>query len=141
MSLKIDYATQNDVNWIHKNERLDKQDVIRKVERKEYIIAKIDDEFVGYLRFTLFWSQIPYIDMIIVEKEHQRKGIGKAMLQFLEDYAIKNGQKIIMSSSQQDEPEPQAWHRRMGFKEAGIIEHLMPIQDVPEIIFIKDLTR
>lgn len=135
----INFATQKDIDWVHQKHDLDKQTVIQKIDRQEYIIAKIDNKSVGFLRFTLLWAQIPFIGMIRVESEYQRKGIGKGMLAFLEDYAVKNGYKVIMSSSQQDEPEPQEWHRKMGFKDAGIIEHFEPIQDVPEIIFIKNL--
>jgi hypothetical protein len=33
--------------------------------------------------------------------------------------------------------EPQAWHRAVGFEDAGAIVDLAPLQNVPEIVFIK----
>ena len=139
MKLAIDFATQGDLNWIKQNDHLKSENVVQKIDKKEYIVAKINNKPIGYLRFSLFWSEIPYIDIITVEDEHKRQGVGKAMLDFLERYAIKNNIKVVMSSSQQDEAQPQEWHRKMGFKDAGAIEHFQPIQDVPEIIFLKKL--
>jgi len=44
----------------------------------------------------------------------------------------------VMTSSQQDEQEPQTWHRRNGYKEAGIL-NLPKIQDAAEVFFTKAL--
>ena len=101
------------------------------------IVARINGEIVGYIRFSTFWSFIPLIDIIAVEEPVRRKGIGRALLSFLENHARSEGRKIILSSSQADEPEPQAWHRAVGFKDAGAIVDLAPLQNVPEIVFIK----
>jgi len=35
--------------------------------------------------------------------------------------------------------EEPAWHRHVGFKDAGAIVNLGPVQHVPEIVFIKQL--
>ncbi len=137
----IGFATSGDIDYLSNNDHLSKGKVEEKIKRQEYIVAKQGDTHLGFLRFTLFWSEIPCIDMVLVEQEHRRQGIGKSIVKFLEDYAFENGQSVIMSSSQQDEPEPQTWHRQIGFEHAGIINDFAPIQDVPEIIFIKRLQR
>ena len=77
------------------------------------------------------------IDIIAVDESLRRKGIGRALLGFLEEYVRNTGLKIILSSSQADEAEPQAWHRAVGFKDAGVIVDLGPLQDVAEILFVK----
>lgn len=141
MNPNIYFATSKDIDYLASNDHLSKDRVEEKIKRKEYIVAKQGNTYLGFLRFSLFWSEIPYIDVIGVEDEHQRKGIGKSMVKLLEAYALQNGQKVIMSSSQQDEPEPQKWHKKIGFEEAGIVNDFFPIQDVPEIIFIKRLKR
>lgn len=141
MNPNIYFATLEDIDYLASNDHLSKDKVEKKIKNGEYIIAKEGNTYLGFLRFSLFWSEIPYIDVIGVEDGHQRKGIGKSMVKLLEDYALENGQKAIMSSSQQDEPEPQKWHKKIGFDQAGIINNFSPIQDVPEIIFIKKLKR
>ena len=90
-------------------------------------------------RFTPFWSQIPYIDLIWVDEPYRQQGAGKAMLSLLEEAAREQGIRLIMSSSQSDEPQPQAWHRHMGFRDAGALTDLRPLQTVTEIIFVKNL--
>ncbi len=46
--------------------------------------------------------------------------------------------EFLYSSSQADEPLPQAWHRRMGFAECGLIAGINP-GGVGEIFFRKPL--
>ena len=43
------------------------------------------------------------------------------MLSFIEDYLRERGHNNLYSSSQVDEPQPQAWHRHVGFEECGFI--------------------
>lgn len=59
--------------------------------------------------------------MIHVLPAYRRQGVGKALLQFLESYLRDGGHAALYSSSQADAPDPQAWHRHMGFVECGSI--------------------
>jgi len=93
----------------------------RKIEEKAVILAELDGKPVGYLRIEYWWLKIPYISLIIVDEEHRRKGVGTFMIKFLEEYLIRNGHKVLYSSSQVNEPGPQMWHRRAGFEECGCI--------------------
>ena len=95
---------------------------------------------MGICEFSYFWSFIPYIDVICVKDEYRRQGIGRGMLSFLEDLAREKGQSLIMSSSQSDEAPPQAWHRHMGFRDAGVLVDLRPLQDVTEVVFVKTIS-
>lgn len=141
MTPTISFATSDDLGYLTSREDIAEDVIVKKIKNEEYIVAKNNDVPVGYLRFSFFWSKIPYIDIIKVEENYRKQGIGSRLLEFLEKYAVEKGQTIIMSSSQKDETEPQEWHRRMGFREAGIIKNFSPIQDVPEIIFIKEVKR
>jgi hypothetical protein len=44
-----------------------------------------------------------------------------------------------MSSSQADEPEAQAFHRKIGFRDAGALVDLRPLQEVTEVFFVKNV--
>lgn len=104
----------------------------------EYIIAEQEDEPVGFLRFSWFWGTIPFMDLIFVLPECQRSGIGTALFRYWEAAMREMGATLVMTSSQSDEAEPQAWHRRNGFFDAGSVSfgHLQPI---PEVFLVKDL--
>jgi len=49
------------------------------------------------------------------------------------------GFDVLYSSSQVDEPKPQAWHRHMGFEECGVINGINQ-GDIGEIFFRKRLS-
>jgi len=93
----------------------------RKIAQREIIVAEKSGRLVGYLRFEYLWSVVPYIAFIWVVEDQRRQGIGKAMLRYLEDVLRQQGHAALYSSSQANEPEAQAWHRRVGFEECGFI--------------------
>ena len=88
---------------------------------EDVVIAEWNGKQVGYVRLEYLWSIVPYIALIRVLPEFQRQGVGKALLRFIETFLRDAGHDILYSSSQADEPEPQAWHRHMGFEECGFI--------------------
>jgi len=85
------------------------------------VVAEWDGRAAGYARLEFLWSHIPYLGLVRVLPEYQRRGVGQAMLRYLEAHLCAQGHTALYCSSQADEPEPQAWHRRMGFAECGII--------------------
>ena len=75
--------------------------------------------------------------LIQVLPEYRRQGVGKALLRFIEAFLRDAGHEALYSSSQADEPEPQAWHRYMGFEECGFIAGIN--DGVGEVFFRKSL--
>ena len=112
----------------------------RKIEQGEIIVAKRTGQLVGYLRLEYLWLMVPYIALIWVVEDQRRQGIGKAMLHYLEDVLRKQGHTALYSSSQANEPEPQAWHRHVGFEECGFIAGINE-GGIGEIFFRKSLRR
>ena len=116
------------------------EQVIRhKIVNDEILIAELDGQPIGYLRLEYLWSNIPYIGAIWVIEAYRKEGIGQKILAYLEDYLRSRGHDTLFSSSQADEPEPQAWHRSVGFVESGIINGINE-GDIGEIFFRKSLT-
>ena len=70
------------------------------------------------------WSTIPYIGLIFVIDEYRKEGVGRKMHDFLENHLRAHGHEFLLSSSTANEPEPQAWHRALGFEECGMISGL-----------------
>ncbi len=104
------------------------------------LVAELDGVQVGYLRLEYLWSKVPYIGLIRIQDGYRRQGIGKSMFNFLEDHLSGRGHDRVFSSSQADEPEPQAWHRHMGFEECGIISGINE-GGIGEVFFCKRLTK
>lgn len=140
--IKVSFANKDHEAWLVENDSntyIPPQRVTDKIDRQEYIVASLSIGPVGYLRLSYFWSFIPFIDIIAVKEPYRYKGVGRALLTFLENHARKQDQKFILSSSQADEAEPQAWHRHVGFIDAGALLNLEPLQKVTEVLFVKRL--
>ena len=104
---------------------------------EDVVIAEWNGKRVGYVRLEYLWSIVPYISLIRVLPEYRRQGIGKALLQFIETFLRDAGHETLYSSSQTDEPEPQAWHRHVGFEECGFIAGIN--DGIGEVFFRKSL--
>lgn len=117
-------ATGSDLDFVSQDAYLPDLVVRRKVSDGDVFVARRDGEPVGYLRLERLWSKLPYIELVRVLEPHRRSGVGRALLAYAEAEASAQGHAALYSSSQADEPEPQAWHRRMGFEECGMLAGL-----------------
>ena len=117
----VRFATLADLDFVAQDHYIPTEVVRHKIEHKEVVVAERRGSPVGYARLEYLWSTVPYIALIWVLPEHRRQSAGKAMLRFMEDYLRENGHEQLLSSSQVDEAEPQAWHRHVGFEECGLI--------------------
>ena len=104
---------------------------------EDVVIAEWNGKRVGYVRLEYLWSIVPYIALIQVLPEYRRQGVGKALLRFIETFLREARHEALYSSSQADEPEPQAWHRHVGFVECGFIAGIN--HGVGEVFFRKSL--
>ena len=137
-AITVRLATLADLEFVQQDHFLQADVVKRKIEWQEVFIAEWHSTPVGYLRIEYLWSLVPYIALIHVLPMHRRKGIGKALLHYLEEFLKAKEHSTLYSSSQVDEVEPQEWHRHVGFKECGIITGINP-HGVGEVFFRKGL--
>jgi GNAT superfamily N-acetyltransferase len=137
--IQVRFATETDKEWCQGIDSHLTDDVFWfKVQNDEIVIGELDGERVGYLRLEYWYLALPFVGLIIVEEKHRNKGVGRAMLTFLEGHLVKTGYDVLYSSSEAGEPEPQAWHRHMGFKDCGVITE-MNDEGASEILFRKYL--
>lgn len=120
-TLLVRHADEGDVAFLCQDGYLPESAIRRKVAEGDAFVAARDGIPVGYLRLERLWSKLPYIELVRVMEPHRRSGVGRALLAFVEAEAAARGCAALYSSSQANEPEPQAWHRRMGFVECGIL--------------------
>ncbi len=135
----VRFAGPEDLEWcVVEDSHVTEQVIRNKIVNDEIVIAELDGQPIGYLRLEYLWSNVPYIGVIFVIKLYQNEGIGRKILSFLEDYLRSRGHNQLFSSSQANEPEPQAWHRSIGFVESGIISGINE-GEIGEIFFRKPL--
>lgn len=135
----VRFAVPEDLAWCTTRDYgIPPEIIARKIGLNEILVAEVAGERAGYLRLEYLWSLVPYIALIGVVEQHRRQGVGRAMLAFLEAHLRGTGCTILLSSSQVNEAEPQAWHRYMGFEECGLLTRINP-GGVGEVFFRKAL--
>lgn len=135
--IKIRFAKKSDLEFLNSNVYISGEILLRKIELQEIIITEKNGVQAGFLQLEYLWSLVPYIALIKVLPEYQRQGIGKKMLEFTESFLREKKYKKLYSSSQANEPNPQEWHRHVGFEECGIITGIN--EEIGEIFFCKNL--
>jgi len=138
MGVVVRSAATSDLAFVSQDGYVDGAVVRRKIGQGEVLVAEIDGRPVGYVRIEYLWSMRPYIALIRVLEPYRGKGVGRALLSHLEGVLRDAGQSFLFSSSQVDEPQPQAWHRHMGFTECGVINGVND-GGVGEVFFKKPL--
>ncbi len=142
----IRFARLDDLDFAYQDGYIPGEVLKRKIEApsvlnpdriEDILIAERNGKRVGYVRLEYLWSIVPYISLIQVLPDFRRQGIGKALLRFLETFLRDTGNEALYSSSQADEPEPQAWHRHVGFEECGFIAGIN--DGAGEVFFRKSL--
>lgn len=109
-----------------------------KIALGELLLVEAARQAIGYLRLEYIWGKVPYIGLIWLVPEYRGLGIGTATLKFVEAHLRERGHTCLLSSSQVNEAEPQAWHRAVGFRECGIIAGINE-GGIGEVFFRKEL--
>jgi GNAT superfamily N-acetyltransferase len=138
MTIIVRWATPNDQRLPVVSEHVPDSVVAARIAERRVAVADRDGRPVGALQLEFLWGTLPYIALIRVEESAQRQGVGRALLDFIAAALRDAGHERLYSSSQVNEPEPQAWHRHMGFTECGIIAGINA-GGVGELFFVKGL--
>ena len=137
-NLTTRFAVASDLDFVRQDQDILPEIVLRKIEWREVIVAEFNGSLAGYLRLEYLWAKLPYIALIHVLPEYRGRGVGRALLTFVEEFLRAEGHTTLYSSSQADEAEPQAWHRHTGFKECGMIAGINE-GGIGEVFFRKEL--
>lgn len=89
---------------------------------------------LGLIHYTRLWADVPFLNMIVLAPHARGKGYSRVLLDDLVQRLRAQGYAALLSSSQTDEPEPQAWHVHMGFTSNGIIENIAD-EGIGEVVF------
>jgi GNAT superfamily N-acetyltransferase len=106
----------------------------------EVIVAERRGQIVGYLVFKRE-KEFLYIDLVHIRKSEQRKGLGRAFLEYVERLAIEGGQTRIETDTIENAQgvpwKSYSFWLRMGFRDTG--ERLKTEWDFKMIHFVKQL--
>lgn len=98
-------------------------------------IAEEDGKIIGWLRYSLFWDNTPFMNMLYFLENHRQKGHGRAMVDYWEKQMLALGYRCVMTSTASDEY-AQHFYVKSGYRAVGGFNYQ---NDPYEIIFMKDL--
>jgi N-acetylglutamate synthase-like GNAT family acetyltransferase len=117
------FARQEDLPRVCELDSVPGEPVTRRlITEQRVVVIEQNRKIVGLIRLEYLWTVVPYIGLIWIEPDYRKRGLSKRLLDFVCDHLRRNGHESLFSSSQADEPEPQAWHRHVGFVDSGRIE-------------------
>lgn len=133
---EIRYAAMADKDiLLSKNSHIKENIWEDSIKNKHELIMLVDGNFAGWLRYNLFWDEIPFMNMLYFLEEYRGKGYGTQIVKFWEKEMEKLGYDKVMTSSQANES-AQHFYRKLGYQDAG---SFFPFCDDLEIIFTKEL--
>jgi GNAT superfamily N-acetyltransferase len=129
-------ATQADIDSLLRFEHLGRERLARCVA-DGYVYAILSGgAIVGVLRYSLFWSTVPFLDLIFIEEGERKKGLGTACMRDWEARMKREGYAHAMISTQADET-AQFFYEKLGYRRIG--SFLPPGQEADELLYEKTL--
>jgi GNAT superfamily N-acetyltransferase len=130
------YAEMGDYGWLKDHEQHISDETLRKkITDGEVFVAQEGGALPGWLRYNLFWDNVPFLNKIYVIEGCRKKGIGKELLGRWEEEMKRRGYSHVLTSTQSDE-EAQHFYRKMGYTEIGGMKYL---EEPYELIFFKTI--
>ena len=88
-------------------------------DNRVYVISD-EDKPIGILRYSLFWDNTPFLNLIELVESYQGKGFGKQAMKCWENEMHNLGYKFVMTSTLSDE-QAQFFYRKLGYKDSGCL--------------------
>lgn len=105
------------------------------VELRRVIVSTENGKISGWLRYGLFWDNLPFMNMLYIIDGGRGKGLGTALCDFWENDMRNTGFKLTLTSTLSDE-HGQFFYRKRGYRDCGSL--ILP-GEVTEIIMYKKL--
>jgi ribosomal protein S18 acetylase RimI-like enzyme len=138
IKVRIIAATERDIDFIKsRDHHLKEKLIVSKIRDREiYLLQEEREGNIGWMRYSYFWDNTPFMNMIWIEEPYRSKGLGKQVVDFWENQMHEQGFTLVMTSTQADEA-AQHFYRKLGYKDAGCLL----LEDQPmEIMFTKKLS-
>jgi len=114
---------------------ISKDELQYSILRSRVYIAEENGEFIGWLRYNLFWDNTPFLNMIYFLDGYRGKGFGRHLVSYWENQMKLLNYKCVMTSTASDEY-AQHFYNRLGYR---VIGGFIYQSDPYEIILMKEI--
>ncbi len=134
--IKIIPAKDMHVSFLLENDaHITKERLIRKIADEEILVMELNGTCIGWLRYSLFWDEIPFMNMLYFLEGYRQKGYGKSLVDYWEKILTAKGYKRFLTSTLANE-DAQHFYRKIGYRDIG--GFVLPLEPF-EIILMKDI--
>ncbi|MDE7230925.1 MAG: GNAT family N-acetyltransferase [Oscillospiraceae bacterium] len=132
----IRFAEKTDLNALAAlDEHVSPDELKRIIECRRVLIAESNETIVGWLRFGLFWDNLPFMNMLYIVDKERGKRYGTALCDLWENDMRTAGFDLVLTSTLSNE-QAQHFYRKRGYKDCG---SLILLNEPLEIILRKNL--
>lgn len=79
--MDIRFAENKDIELlIQYDKHISKEEIKNSIRRNRIYIAEDNGQFVGWLRYNLFWDNTPFMNLLYVIEGYRGKGFGRQMV-------------------------------------------------------------
>lgn len=136
-AVMIRYADERDMEIVQLCDKyISKQELEQAVHSKRVLVMYQNDCFIGWLRYNLFWDEIPFMNMLFFLKSYRGRGNGTQLVAFWEKEMADSGYEMVLTSTLSNE-QAQFFYRKNGYVDCGSL--LLPGMPL-EIIMRKGFT-
>lgn len=134
--MKIRLAQTNDLEILSINDKhISKHELKNLIVLNRIYIIEMNSNFIGWLRYNLFWDNTPFINMLYISEKNRNQGFGKLLVEYWENEMRVLGYDTVMTSTASDEY-AQHFYMKLGYKVVG---GFTPFGDPFEIILSKQI--
>lgn len=132
----IRYANDSDFDTLKKYEHcISDMELKNSISQGRVLVMFRNDNFLGWLRFNLFWDNTPFMNMLYILDGFRGRGCGTELTAYWETEMAKNGYDTVLTSTLSNE-QAQFFYRKKGYTDCGsLLLHGEPL----EIILCKKL--
>jgi N-acetylglutamate synthase-like GNAT family acetyltransferase len=84
------------------------------------MVVEVDGVAVGFLRWGLFWDQVPFMNLLWVLPDWRGKGVGTTLVHAWEKSQLAAGHSLVLTSTVSAETS-QHLYRRLGYVDSGAL--------------------
>lgn len=127
-------ATHEDSGFLLAHDHhIDREVLSRVIEDGRVLVLEEDGELLGWLRWSFFWDEIPFLTMFFVLDGYRDRALGSTLLDEWEHMMLSAGHSRVLTSTRSDE-RSQHLYRRRGYLDSGVL--LLP-DEVAELLLVK----
>ena len=136
--MTIRYADSGDFPQLHEHDRHIRAEELRSsIEARRVLVILDGIRVAGWLRYNLFWDNLPFLNMLYLFEEYRGKGYGGQLVRYWEQEMLKAGYREVLTSTLSSE-RGQFFFRKIGYIDCGAL--LLPSEPL-ELILRKELTE